>query len=549
MASDLVTDALKRSTNSINNFNRSTQTKQAEDPNLDSLMAGIARFPEKNKADTDEMDWEEPLLFDDTKMPVFDTNIFPPEIKKYVEELAEEMQTPIDLPGMSVLNVLSACLAGKFHVHPYGEWQEPLNLYEIYAMPPSSKKSPVHKAVTKYIREYEAHKIDQVKPDVLHKMGAKAAIEKRIEALNAQYAKAKDNDSRDKILEEIGSLREEIDALEMGAVFPTYITGGDATPEKVAVLLNQNHERLAIISPEGNDLFSMMSGRYTEKPNIDIYLSAFSQEPYIMQRMKRVIKLDNPLLTIGLFVQNSVIQNSDHAFKERGLLQRFLYCIPDSNVGHRKIRPKLMSDETKNAYKSITCKLMDYSPDKDIELALSSEADGVLRNMQAVNEQELGNEDADVSFIEWKGKLVGNILRIAGILHVTTHFKGEQTPSIIDEDTFSKAASMYYYLSAHAAKAFDISEGEADENDERKLFTFICELQKDGQIDRRQIQKNKNYFKSKAGTKKLEAAEVALQQRKLIRIAHEGKNRKKVYKINPLALTQEKNSTSSTSEH
>lgn len=487
-----------------------------------------------NDSNSDENCWEEPLLFENKKLPTFDTGILPDYCQSFVDELAEEMQVPADMPAMAVLGALSSCVFGKFHVRVRGTWTEPLNLFIVIAMPPSSKKTPVHKAVTESMRTYEHNERAFMKTDVTHALGEIRAKEKAVEGLSADYKKARKSGKGKEVLTEIDQLNKELDELKKDAVLPTYIIGGDATPEKVGELMGENDERLSIISPEGNDLFSMMSGRYTDKPYLELYLSSFNGETYKMKRIRRDVDLEKPLLSILLFVQNSVIENSDRSFKERGLMQRFLYCIPESNLGHRKIRPSLMSEKTKNNFDSNLNLLMRYRPKVSSELTLSAEADEILESLETTNEKLQGDPDVDDAYKEWRGKLIGNIIRIAGVLHVVDGFNAENMEKEISGETFIKASRLYGYLSAHAEKAFAISDGGENDNDARKLYKLIMKNQKEGIVGRREVQKKSHYFNNANGNKKMIAAEGDLTERNMIRVVTRG--RKKMYEINPYII-------------
>lgn len=64
--------------------------------------------------------------------------------------------------------------------------------------------------------------------------------------------------------------------------------------------------------------------------------------------------LDGGMLTIGLFVQPEVVRDVPPTFKERGLMQRFLYSFPLSLVGHRKRLGHSDIQMTMNIYTHVT---------------------------------------------------------------------------------------------------------------------------------------------------------------------------------------------------
>ncbi len=82
------------------------------------------------------------------------------------------------------------------------------------------------------------------------------------------------------------------------------------------------------------------SGRYSNNvPNLDLLLKSWNGEPYISDRATREsITLKKPYMSICLacqsYVFDSMINNS--AFRGSGLISRFMYCFPKSNIGTRR---------------------------------------------------------------------------------------------------------------------------------------------------------------------------------------------------------------------
>src|SRR5262249_25524543 len=99
----------------------------------------------------------------------------------------------------------------------------------------------------------------------------------------------------------------------------------DVTPEKLAALLQEHHERMGIYSDEG-DLFDLLAGRYTGgAPSFDIFQHAHSGSPVRVDRISRPpVILEKPLLSIGLSPQPAVLERlrDTPAFRGRGLLAR-----------------------------------------------------------------------------------------------------------------------------------------------------------------------------------------------------------------------------------
>jgi len=91
------------------------------------------------------------------------------------------------------------------------------------------------------------------------------------------------------------------------------------------LLASKNGERLAILSDEGG-FFDILAGA-------PVRVDRKSGEP---------IFLTNPLLTIGLSPQPAVLSGLAEipVFRGRGLLARFLFGLPPSNLGYRHHEPR-----------------------------------------------------------------------------------------------------------------------------------------------------------------------------------------------------------------
>lgn len=95
---------------------------------------------------------------------------------------------------------------------------------------------------------------------------------------------------------------------------------------------------ITVISTEGG-LFDIFNGKYSSNVvSIDTVLKAYTGDPIRVDRKGREAEsIDRPALTMPLSAQESVLEGmlTNDAFRGRGLLGRFLYCIPISMMGYR----------------------------------------------------------------------------------------------------------------------------------------------------------------------------------------------------------------------
>ncbi|MER2107665.1 MAG: YfjI family protein [Solibacillus sp.] len=409
-------------------------------------------------------EWQQPLPFHNIVLPTFDTNIFPKWLREYVNSVAEETQTPRDAAGMTALTMLSTILGGSFEVRPNKtSWREVVSIFAVVALEPANRKSAVFSLLLKAIIDFEKQESTKVASNLAEKRAEQNAKIKRISELEKEYSKATEIEQQNLLLKEIKELEKSIDETLNPVNTSCRLYSSDVTPEKLAELLHAHNGRFAILSSEGAEFFDMASGKYSDKSNIDIYLKGYSGENVVIDRKgSPSILIEKTVLTIGVFVQPSVIKNTPQNFSERGLIQRFLYSLPQSTVGYRNITPQPIQTEIKLNFEKNINKLFTLMVNQEEknkvskELKFSSEATEYLRQVQEEIEIMLRNQDMNPIFKGWLGKLVGQIVRIAGLLHVAEYVESDSMPLVINVETLKKADQLRIYFIKHAEAAFGI---------------------------------------------------------------------------------------------
>ena len=120
----------------------------------------------------------------------------------------------------------------------------------------------------------------------------------------------------------------------------------------------------------------------------------------------------NPILTINLVIQPIIIQNmsSKKAYIGKGLLERFLYCIPKSKLGYRTHDKAPVSQSIKLSYNSKIQSLLsiDYN-DTPRVLILNDEEAKLLLDLVAKHGKL---EKACSGWIEKTGKSRSTFMRL-----------------------------------------------------------------------------------------------------------------------------------------
>jgi len=410
-----------------------------------------------NPGDADEP-WEEPIPIGyGGKVPVFPVQRLPLWLQDYVMAMSRALQVPIDLPAMMVLSVLAAAAGGRCIVEIRQGWREPLNLYTAVAMASGTRKTPVFQRIIKPLELAEREAVDKALPEV-------AEAKARHKAARAKADKAMDDIARAKTEaeEEAVHYASQMALLAEAIVVPSIprILADDATPEALASLMCEQDGRLAMFSDEG-EVFSMMSGRYsTSGPNLAIYLKSHVGSPVRVDRKGRDPEyIEHPALTLGLTIQPSMlagIAGIDGA-RGRGLLGRFLWSIPQTNVGERDTEVEPIADEIEETYidemQILVRSLADW---KDpAVLVFTPEADRALLAFQKELEPRLRASGGDLGHMaDWASKLVGTVARIAGLLHLADNVRsGWQRP--VQLGMVADAIRIGRHLIEHAKVAYE----------------------------------------------------------------------------------------------
>ena len=474
--------------------------------------------------------WEQPIPFDSRTLPVYDSSVFPEWLSKYIEAVAETTQTPVDASSFVTISVLSTILSKKGYVKVTKDWKEPLNTYCIMALPPGNRKSVVFKLLAHPITVHEQDERERLIPLVKKQQAIMKAKESRLGGLNTQYAKK----GEESILKEIQVLTFEIDSEETIKI-PRYTTN-DVTVEKLGELMSEHNEKMAVLSAEGAGALMSIAGRY-DKGSVDasmnLYLEAHPGDSVTIDRMGREsIHLEEPSLTIGLFIQPETIRSLPPSFSDRGLMQRFLYSFPVSRVGFRQSTPEPIDESIRAAYLNNMKQLLDFKPDNPIHLTLLKDAS----EAEVQNRDEIENmlqDDGELGGMkEWGSKLAGNIIRFAGLLHFSKNINHlPNIPTAISKETFESAKRMRGYLIEHAKEAYGIMESTDDDKEEKYIAKRIAErYEGKDRFDHQDLwQLVKNKYKK---VELLNQILIKLEARNFILSTMEG--RKKIILINPL---------------
>lgn len=359
-------------------------------------------------------EWSEPVSFDRfSLLPPFPVDALPPSIREEVLNVSELIQTPVDLPAVAALGILSTCVHDKYFVLGKEGWIEQLNLYVLIVLPPSERKSAVIKVMTQPITAFEEE--------------YNRRLQQKCQENNEPLPPWK------------------------------YIVMDSTTTEALEICMGANDGRASIISTEGG-LFDILGGMYSNTPNIDLVLKGFSGDRHVVSRVTRNdICIPHTSLSMLQTVQPSVLKGlmRNKMLSSRGMTSRILFSCPKPKAGHRKFDvPPIPTEVQDNYNKMITYLIGLPYPETRKMIVLDKDATDLLRGLHYETEHLYLEDYADMT--DWVAKYCGNTLRIAGLLCCASVDPDSKTqPEIITGDVMAKAIDIGHYFLAHARAAYD----------------------------------------------------------------------------------------------
>jgi len=418
-------------------------------------------------------EWPDPIIPGMATLPDIGTDLLPGWIGEMAKAVALHTKTPPAIAVMMALSVLATVLQRRFEVAPWGNsYTETLALWTLSALLSGANKTAVVNALKRALDTWEKLKRDRMRRDVARVSSEREVATKRIEALKIQAGKAKNAEDREKLRAEI---QQELEDMPAELIPPQLITTS-ITAETLEQLLVDHHERMAILSDEGG-IFQTMSGQYSGGvANIDVYLKSHSGSSMRISRAKRKAFLDRPALTFGLSIQPEVLVDSAKTkrFRDSGLLARFLYVLPKSNVGKRNVREIVDIPETiRAAWEANIHSLLD-SMDLPIGapkvIPLGDEARECWLDFCEKVEANQGEGSKYEHMTDWTSKLPGAVVRMAGLMHIAMH--GAHTTSI-GLDSMERAVMLGRLLTKHADAAFSLMGATKTEGDAMHVYRWI----------------------------------------------------------------------------
>jgi len=416
-----------------------------------------------------------PLLLPGTiKAPEIPGNILPSWACAMVEAVAANTQTSPSASVLLALSIIATSAQRRFEVAPYGDDShlEPMSVWTLTALPSGSRKSPILKALSDPLHQWEKLMADKLHSDIAETNATRRVATKRIERLEARAGSTDQHDERSSIRDEI---KAEIEAMPDEQRPPRLITG-DVTAERLQELLVEHREAMTLLSDEGG-IFQVMGGLYSGGQGIlDSFLQAYSGVSIRVDRKSRTAHLERPALTFGLAIQPLILQSvaNNKQFHDSGLLARFLFCIPRNTVGHRDVRARIpIPTDVSITWRNKVYALLENAekpPTDPIILPFTPDARECWLDFAQKVENELIGTGKLGQMTEWGAKLAGQCARIAGLIELIS--SGRETEEVT-LDSVERAVRLCGLLVQHAKAAFRLLGADKIETDALHLMSWI----------------------------------------------------------------------------
>ncbi|MFI6662525.1 YfjI family protein [Streptomyces sp. NPDC050523] len=425
----------------------------------DDPWAGPQDEPPDVPEPPDAPGWEEPVPLAPPAPPLLDVTLLG-GIGEMAQAVSTSLQVPVDIPAWFGMATASAAIGGRRTVSPKPDWSEPVTLYCMTVAAPGEKKSPSRAAMVAPLVQEEQIRKAADKVTVAKDEQDRRIAEACVGAAEASVIKAKNAQTRQAAKQELSAVRDELEQLGEPKVV-TQMLADDTTPEAAAGVLAEQGERLAVISAEGGFLGNI-GGRYSNQPNLEVVLKAWSHEPHTVNRKSGPpLFLTRPNLTLALAVQPGLLSglgDTAEVFESRGFTGRFVFSVPTSMVGRRTYDTEPIPDDVRRRYHEAITRMVKliWDDPEPRAMCLAPEAQAVFKAFW-VDWERRHLVPGELTAVEgWSKKLPGQLLRLAAVM---TLFDSPDAVTV-SARTMANAVALVPYLLAHARQVVDLMSAE-----------------------------------------------------------------------------------------
>ncbi len=301
---------------------------------------------------------------DDDEAPhPFPLDFLPLAVADMARAIARTERTPETLAGCCGLGILSASIGGGLQVTSGPNRITRGNLYLLASAESGGGKSETFRHMAKPFFDFERDLLDNWKADTLPGLQAEAdLLESEIHSLTKGTAKSHSGIEREEYRNELAAKKKALADVKEQLNTPR-LCCEDVTSEKLAVMLAQNQEQMASLSPDAGNIVNILLGRYSKLDRTDegIYLKAFSGDNCRVDRQGREpVLLQRPCLSALWLTQPDKVETllAERSLTDGGLIPRLLPCHTNAQARPIEDDVPAIPTATANAYAMLIGKLI-----------------------------------------------------------------------------------------------------------------------------------------------------------------------------------------------
>ncbi|PQO31792.1 DUF3987 domain-containing protein [Blastopirellula marina] len=388
--------------------------------------------------------WAPLVPLAERQLPSFPAQALPETLRAFVEAAALESQTPIDLAALQCLGVGSAAIARKVRIETQAGRSQPTNLFLASFTSGTLREEALLAKIRQPLIDLEAERIDVARLEI-----AQAQSQRRQELIYLRKNEKVGHDAkwhRDRAFEAAKKMAE-----NPLPVMPRMLVD-DRTPQRIETLLAEQNGRLACFFGEGAVL-DQFTGTTAQRQlaRHELFRQAYRGDDLQIDQPKgERIAIRHASLTCAYAIRRDAIEalQQRRTRRGRGLLDCFLFSLPASNMGQRKIAPPAMDEAVRTGYETTIRKLDAIAG--PLTLQLNDEASKLFHAWEGEVETMLARNDPRETLRAWLDRLPANMLRVAGVLHCFANGDAEEIPTEVPGEMIRAAIEIGRYLMPHA---------------------------------------------------------------------------------------------------
>jgi hypothetical protein len=406
-------------------------------------------------------------------------------MRTYVGEVADELQVPEDAVSLLSLGAVSAAINGGASTMPTSTWTEPVALYTLTVLASGEGKSPTfNRLLDPVIDAFEdvtgVHQASDARYQTLRNRMNRKYV-KRVEA-ESMRGVGKGSMSLEEAIAAVAEAERQVAMFNSNAVPLKVLT--DTTPAFLYEALADNNGRVVIATPEAEGLTNFRGG------SKEAILKGYDGETLTKGRKTEgEVTIARPSITMMMAVQPTVLTGLGADMVNRGVMPRFLIAYPESKVGARESRPRLVTPEAEEAYlHEMTRIVTEYSDPKPKLVLWDKAAVREIGTWRDELEPLMAPGQILAPIAAWGSKVRGgHFIRLATILAIAN---GRLNVNV--QDCFD-AKAILRALMVDAKRAFGEMGASFSEDDLVHLMAIVNKLPSTT-FSKRDIMRRSNRF-------------------------------------------------------